>query len=103
MVNTRPIGNPGVGETHSFRVNQDADFLKFMRDEGGVDFFKNDLRKEKDRMKVAEFLGLKDKWNHLKEKHAKEKTSNRKVLFDFFGMPSKMKQHMKGGCTTQLS
>ena len=75
-----------MGEAHSFRVNQDADFLKFLRDEGGVDFFKSDLRKEKDQRKVAHFLGLNDKWNHLEEKHAQEKTSNRKVLFDFFGM-----------------
>ena len=72
MVNTRPIGNPGVGEAHSFRVNQNADFSTFMRDEGGVDFFKNDPQKEKDRMIVAEILGLKDKWNHLKGGYAKE-------------------------------
>ena len=67
-------------------MNQGADFLKFLRDEGGLDFLKSDLRKEKDRRKVAHFLELNDKWNHLEKKHAQEKTSNRKVLFDFFGM-----------------
>ena len=62
-----------------------------MRDEGGVDFFKNDLQKEKDRMIVAEILGLKDELNHLKGEYVKEKItpSNRKVLFDSFGRVAK--------------
>ena len=45
-------------------------------------------------MIVAEILGLKAEWNHLKGEYAKEKKtpSNQKVLFDFFGMVAKQNE-----------
>lgn len=103
MVNTRPIGNLGVGEKHSFVVDRNADFSNFMDDEGGEDFFKCDLRKEGDRIKVAEKLGLTDEWKHRKGNHTSwnDDSRNGRVLYDFFSMVASQtktasKQWMQG-------
>jgi len=84
VADVRPIGLREVGEQRSLIVNRSADFQDWYNNKGGKAFLQLDLWRSENRSKAADFLGLKQKWKKITDKHHRIEALNHQRLFNLY-------------------